>query len=129
MQNIRTGGSVNVWTEPEQKIVAHPAAGHGTRRLCWIGPLSRCTGETGACGDGIVDFLWSGFITLVAYIVLSFVLDPMPDGELAAEGAPTSSDLLNAVDDQLAEGEKRLREMERYITSDTFTLRSRFRQL
>jgi phage shock protein C len=60
---------------------------------------------------------------------LSFVLDPMPEGELAAEGAPTSSDLLNAVDEQLAAGEKRLREMERYVTSDTFTLRSRFRQL
>ncbi|PLK82748.1 envelope stress response membrane protein PspC, partial [Klebsiella pneumoniae] len=26
-------------------------------------------------------------------------------------------------------GEQRLREMERYVTSDTFTLRSRFRQL
>ncbi|MDK6769412.1 envelope stress response membrane protein PspC, partial [Klebsiella aerogenes] len=28
-----------------------------------------------------------------------------------------------------ASGEQRLRDMERYITSDTFTLRSRFRQL
>ncbi len=36
---------------------------------------------------------------------------------------------LNAVDEQLSAGEKRLREMERYVTSDTFTLRSRFRQL
>jgi hypothetical protein len=50
----------------------------------------------------------------------------MPEGELAAESAPTSNDLLNAVDEQLAAGEKRLREMERYVTSDTFTLRSRF---
>ena len=74
-------------------------------------------------------FFGLAFITFVAYIVLSFVLDPMPEGELAAEGAPTSNDLLNAVDDRLAEGEKRLREMERYVTSDTFTLRSRFRQL
>ena len=55
-------------------------------------------------------FFGLAFITFVAYIVLSFVLDPMTDGELAA-------------------GEKRLREMERYVTSDTFTLRSRFRQL
>lgn len=30
---------------------------------------------------------------------------------------------------KLASGEQRLREMERYVTSDTFTLRSRFRQL
>ncbi|MEX7573074.1 envelope stress response membrane protein PspC, partial [Enterobacter hormaechei] len=49
--------------------------------------------------------------------------------ELDAENTPTSSDLLNAVDEQLSAGEKRLREMERYVTSDTFTLRSRFRQL
>ena len=34
-------------------------------------------------------FFGLAFITLVAYIVLSFVLDPMPEGELAAEGAPT----------------------------------------
>ena len=65
----------------------------------------------------------------MAYIILSFVLDPMPEGELDAENTPTSSDLLNAVDEQLSAGEKRLREMERYVTSDTFTLRSRFRQL
>ena len=30
---------------------------------------------------------------------------------------------------ELAASEKRLREMERYVTSDTFSLRSRFRQL
>ena len=74
-------------------------------------------------------FFGLAFITLVAYIVLSFVLDPMPEGELATEGAPSSSDILNQVDAELAAGEKRLREMERYVTSDTFTLRSRFRQL
>ncbi|STQ11557.1 DNA-binding transcriptional activator PspC [Enterobacter cloacae] len=45
------------------------------------------------------------------------------------KGAPSSSDILNQVDAELAAGEKRLREMERYVTSDTFTLRSRFRQL
>jgi phage shock protein C len=53
----------------------------------------------------------------------------MPEGELASENVPTTNDLLNAVDAQLAAGETRLREMERYVTSDTFTLRSRFRQL
>ncbi|MNP78991.1 Phage shock protein C [compost metagenome] len=53
----------------------------------------------------------------------------MPDSAMASEDAPTSSDLLDAVDAELASGEKRLREMERYVTSDTFTLRSRFRQL
>ena len=44
-------------------------------------------------------FFGLALFTLVAYIILSFALDPMPDN------------------------------MERYVTSDTFTLRSRFRQL
>ena len=44
-------------------------------------------------------------------------------------GVSTVGDLLAAVDAELASGEQRLREMERYVTSDTFTLRSRFRQL
>lgn len=74
-------------------------------------------------------FFGLAFITLVAYIILSFVLDPMPDGALGDENAPTSGVLLDAVDAELSAGEKRLREMERYVTSDTFTLRSRFRQL
>ncbi len=60
-------------------------------------------------------FFGLAFITLVAYIVLSFVLDPMPEGELAAEGAPSSSDIFEPVDAELAAGEKRLREMERYV--------------
>jgi len=74
-------------------------------------------------------FFGLAFFTLVAYIILSFVLDPIPDGALYSDEAPTSSDLLDTVDAELATGEKRLREMERYVTSDTFTLRSRFRQL
>lgn len=74
-------------------------------------------------------FFGLAFFTLVAYIILSFVLDPIPEGALYSDEAPTSSDLLDTVDAELAAGEKRLREMERYVTSDTFTLRSRFRQL
>ena len=45
------------------------------------------------------------------------------------EQLPSSSELLDEVDRELAASETRLREMERYVTSDTFTLRSRFRQL
>ena len=69
------------------------------------------------------------FFTLVVYIILAFVLDPMPDNLAAGEQQPSSGELLDIVDKELAAGEKRLREMERYVTSDTFTLRSRFRQL
>lgn len=67
--------------------------------------------------------------TVIAYIALTFILDPMPEGAEQGEGVPSSSELLNEADVQLAESEQRLRAMERYVTSDTFSLRSRFRQL
>ncbi|HHS9673182.1 TPA: envelope stress response membrane protein PspC [Klebsiella michiganensis] len=66
---------------------------------------------------------------VVAYIILSFAQDPMPESELYGEKTPSSGELLAAADKELAAGERRLREMERYVTSDTFSLRSRFRQL
>lgn len=66
---------------------------------------------------------------VVAYIIMAFLLDPLPDAELDGERIPGSSELLLMVDNELAAGEKRLREMERYVTSDAFSLRSRFRQL
>lgn len=69
------------------------------------------------------------FFVLVAYVILTFALDPMPEGAMDNGQQPTSRDLLDAVDAELAAGEQRLREMERYVTSDTFSLRSRFRQL
>ncbi|HDG9830778.1 TPA: envelope stress response membrane protein PspC [Raoultella ornithinolytica] len=69
------------------------------------------------------------FFVVVAYIILIFALDPMPESELYGEKMPTSGELLAAADQELAASERRLREMERYVTSDTFTLRSRFRQL
>lgn len=74
-------------------------------------------------------FFGLAFFTFVAYIVLTFVLDPMPDNVVSGEQQPSSGELLDAVDRELAASEKRLREMERYVTSDTFSLRSRFRQL
>lgn len=69
------------------------------------------------------------FFVLVAYVILTFALDPMPEGATYDQQQPGSRELLDAVDAELAAGEQRLREMERYVTSDTFTLRSRFRQL
>lgn len=67
------------------------------------------------------------FFTIAAYIVLTFVLDPMPED--AVDNAEPSRSMLDEVDATLAAGEQRLRAMERYVTSDTFSLRSRFRQL
>ena len=62
-------------------------------------------------------FFGLALFTLVAYIMVF------------GEQLPSSSELLDEVDRELAASETRLREMERYVTSDTFTLRSRFRQL
>ncbi|POP44375.1 envelope stress response membrane protein PspC [Superficieibacter electus] len=69
------------------------------------------------------------FFVVVAYIIMTFMLDPVPDSGLEGEQALNSGELLAMVESELAAGEKRLREMERYVTSDTFSLRSRFRQL
>lgn len=69
------------------------------------------------------------FFVIVAYIVLSMILDPMPAGESEAEHELTRQQLLDSVDAELSAGEAQLRAMERYVTSDTFTIRSRFRDL
>ncbi len=70
-------------------------------------------------------------ITVLAYIILTFVIDPAPAGYLTQEKsqAPSARKMLDAVDEQLKVGEVRLRQMERYITSETYHVRSRFRQL
>ena len=51
------------------------------------------------------------FFVLVAYIILTFALDPIPDSGLCGHKAPSNGDLLAAVDAELASGEQRLREM------------------
>lgn len=74
-------------------------------------------------------FFGLAFFVLVGYIVLTFLLDPMPADEQWQSSAPGSRELLNIVDTELHSGEQRLRAMERYVTSDTFQLRSNFREL
>lgn len=41
---------------------------------------------------------------VVAYIILSFALDPMPESELYGEKTPSSGELLAAADKELAAG-------------------------
>ena len=43
-------------------------------------------------------FFGLAFFTFVAYIVLTFVLDPMPDNVVSGEQQPSSGELLAAVD-------------------------------
>ncbi|WP_428943119.1 envelope stress response membrane protein PspC [Pantoea sp. FN060301] len=68
--------------------------------------------------------------TLIAYFGLAFVLDEMPD-ELANQGEkmPSAGELLDNLSAELNGGERQLRDMERYVTSETFSVRSRFGQL
>ncbi|MBJ3813616.1 envelope stress response membrane protein PspC [Shimwellia pseudoproteus] len=68
------------------------------------------------------------FFTIAAYIILTFALDPMPD-ELVDGASEDCHGRMKTVDAVLAESEQKLRAMERYVTSDAFTVRSRFRQL
>lgn len=69
------------------------------------------------------------FFVLVGYGVLAFLLDPMPEGSQGQATDPSSRELLNLAETELAAGEQKLRAMERYVTSDTFVLRSNFRKL
>lgn len=66
------------------------------------------------------------FITIAAYIILCFALDPAPASEPRA-AAPNR--LLDEADALLNASEQRLRSIERYITSDTYSVRNKFRQL
>ncbi|MEE8728932.1 MAG: envelope stress response membrane protein PspC [Rahnella inusitata] len=68
-------------------------------------------------------------LTVVAYIILSYVLDPVPASEYEGETTPSPRTLLEEADRELKASEQRLRQVERYVTSETFGVRSRFRQL
>lgn len=68
--------------------------------------------------------------TLIAYFGLAFVLDEMPDNlRNKGERAPDAHELLDKLSRELNGGETSLRNMEQYVTSETFSVRSRFRQL
>ena len=68
-------------------------------------------------------------VTLVAYFILAFVLDEKPAGTEQDQQAPTAHMLLDRLEAELKGGEANLRDIERYVTSETFSVRSRFRQL
>lgn len=68
--------------------------------------------------------------TIAAYFALSFFLEPAPASQFADQhDSVTSHQLLAEADRQLRASEQRLRDVERYVTSETFGVRSRFRHL
>ncbi|MFI8417030.1 envelope stress response membrane protein PspC [Serratia sp. NPDC078593] len=69
------------------------------------------------------------FLTVVAYFVLAFALEEAPSSHFAGEHQPTPRQLLDQLEYELGSGEQQLRRVERYVTSDTFGVQSRFRKL
>lgn len=69
------------------------------------------------------------FFTIIAYIALVFMLDEVPASRYQDEHQPTPRQLLDQLEYELGCGEQQLRQVERYVTSDTFGVQSRFRQL
>lgn len=69
------------------------------------------------------------FFTLIAYFGLAFVLDEMPQGAEPREAPLSAQALLDQLDAELNGNEASVRDMERYVTSESFSVRSRFRQL
>ena len=66
--------------------------------------------------------------TVVAYFILGFVLDEKPL-DAPDQRTPTARDLLDELDSALQSDERNVRDIERYVTSETFSVRSRFRQI
>jgi len=78
----------------------------------------------------IIALFMSFGITLILYIVMCFVVQPAPAGYRGEQDiGPEVKSLFNEVDAQLKSGELRLRQIERYVTSDTYTVNSKFRDL
>ncbi|MGC1035311.1 envelope stress response membrane protein PspC [Pantoea agglomerans] len=67
--------------------------------------------------------------TVIAYFVLGFVLDVKPVSASQTERQPSASELLDQLESTLQRDERSVRDLERYVTSETFSVRSRFRQI
>lgn len=68
--------------------------------------------------------------TLMAYAILAYWLEPAPEGR-GQQGFSqlSASRQLDMSELQLVQNEQQLRLVERYVTSETFGVRNRFRQL
>lgn len=69
------------------------------------------------------------FITVIVYFVMAFVLDSAPGEEASLHSRVSVRQKIKQAELDLATSEQRLRELERYLTSETFQVESRFRRL
>ncbi|WP_075181865.1 envelope stress response membrane protein PspC [Pantoea sp. 1.19] len=66
--------------------------------------------------------------TVAAYFILAWVLEPQPAG--AEQNVPLSvGEQLSQLDADLQREETAVRHLERYVTSEAYSVRSRFRDL
>lgn len=125
------------------------------RSPCWIkGKLYRIPEESvinGVCA-GIAHYLGlpvfivriativlslSGLFifTVIGYLILSNILEPAPayyadqDNHYGGLDVYSAEQVIRKLQSSLDKSEMRLRELERYIISDTYTLEKRFRDL
>lgn len=69
-------------------------------------------------------------LTIAAYAILAYWLEPAPaDDEAEGRSRMAPAQQLDFLELQLRDSEQHLRQVERYVTSGTFGLRNRFRQL
>ena len=68
-------------------------------------------------------------LTIVGYFLLATLLPDLPASEQGRDKPLSARQLLDELSAELNGGERELREVERYVTSETFSVRSRFSQL
>lgn len=80
-------------------------------------------------------FFGAFVLTIIFYLVLSFILDEAPAkdavfySKFREKGFLSYQQALMKAEEELRDTEQRLREIERYITSDSYIIEKRFRNL
>lgn len=69
------------------------------------------------------------FITIIVYFSMAFILDSAPVEEASLHSCVPARQRMKQMEFDLAASEQRLRELERYLTSETFQVESSFRRL
>ncbi|AKJ42265.1 envelope stress response membrane protein PspC [Pragia fontium] len=69
------------------------------------------------------------FITVVVYFTMVFFLESAPAEEASLHSRIPARQRIKQVEQDLLASEQRLRDLERYLTSETFQVESRFRRL
>lgn len=80
-------------------------------------------------------FMGAFIITVAVYFLLAFILDEAPAADASyysrarEQGYYSSKQVIEQLEGEIKRSEAKLRELERYVTSDTFKVESRFRRL